>query len=86
MRPLQETRRSSASPSVVLPEPDSPTTPTRLAGAQLEGEAVDGLHVVDGAAQQPALDREPDPQVLGLQHDRRVGRRSAAGRPSARPT
>ncbi len=28
MRPLDEIRRSSASPSVVLPEPDSPTTPS----------------------------------------------------------
>ena len=41
----------------------------RLAGAQLERQPVDRLHVIDRLAQQPALDREPDLEIVGLDHD-----------------
>ena len=43
----------------------------RLAAPKLEGNAVDGFDVVHGAAQDALLDREPDFQVVGLQHHRR---------------
>ncbi len=29
---------------IVLPQPDSPTMPERLAGLDLEGDSVDGMH------------------------------------------
>ena len=54
----------------------------RLAGAQLERQAVHRLDVVDGAAQQAALDRKPDLEVVGLDDDGRgqvLGRRLALG-------
>ncbi len=44
----------------------------RLAGAQLERQAVDRLDVVDRAPQRAGLDREPDLQVVGLDHDGRA--------------
>ena len=60
-----------ARPSVVLPEPELADDAERLAGAQLERQAVDRLHVIDGAAQQAALDGKPDLQVVGLDDDGR---------------
>ena len=45
----------------------------RLARAHAQRDAVDGLDVVDRAAQQAALDREPDLEIVRLQHDRRAG-------------
>ena len=42
----------------------------RLAGAQLQRQPVDRLDVIDGALQQPALDREPDLEIVGLDDDR----------------
>ena len=47
----------------------------RLALAQLDAQAVAGFDVADDLAQQPARDRKPDLQVLGLDHDRRIGLR-----------
>ena len=61
MRPSERMSRRMASPSVVLPEPDSPTTPTVSPRAQLDRDAVDGLHVADRLAQEAALDRETRP-------------------------
>jgi len=54
-----------------LPEPTHPP-PQGLAGAQLQGESVDGLYVIDGAPEEAVLDREPDLEVRGLEHDRRA--------------
>ena len=48
----------------------------RLALAHRDADAVDRLDVADGLAQHAALDREPDLQIVGLDHDRR--RRVAA--------
>ena len=47
----------------------------RLALAQLDADAVDRLDVTDDLAQEAALDREPDLQIVGLHDDRRVGLR-----------
>ena len=41
----------------------------RLALAHLDADAVDRLDVADHLAQHAALDREPDLQVVGLDHD-----------------
>ena len=71
-----------ARPSVVLPEPDSPTTPSVWPARSFRLDAVDGLDVIDGAPQEAALDREPDLEVVGLDHDGRgriVVRRLALG-------
>ena len=58
-----------ARPSVVLPEPDFADHAERLALAHLDADAVDRLDVADGLARHAALDRKPDLQVVGLQHD-----------------
>ena len=71
--PSDEISRRIASPSVVLPEPDSPTTPSVSPWRTAMLDAVDRLDVADRPAQHAALDREPDLEVLGLDHDRRVG-------------
>ena len=63
-------RRSTQRPVVLLPQPDSPTRPSVSPGGQLEADAVDRMHVVDHAAQQPAADREVLLQVLDLQQRR----------------
>ncbi len=63
IEPLLRTSRRSARPSVVLPDPLSPTTPDRVPFAHDEAHAVHRLDVADGAPQHPALDGEPDPQV-----------------------
>jgi len=60
--PSDEISRSSARPSVVLPEPDSPTTAERFALAYLQADAIDRFDVSDRGAQQAALDRKPDLQ------------------------
>ena len=68
-------RRSAAgcaSPSVVLPEPDSPTTPSVSPLRTSMRDAVDRLDVADHLAQHAALDRKPDLEIVGLDHDRRV--------------
>ena len=62
-----------ARPSVVLPEPDSPTTPTvwpSRTSSEIPSTAFD---VADRAAQEAFLDRKPDLQVLGLQDRLRRG-------------
>ena len=61
-----------ARPSVVLPEPDSPTTPSVSPFAQFDADAVHRLDVADDLAQHAALDREPDLQVFGLDHHGRI--------------
>ena len=45
----------------------------RLALAHRDAHAVDRLDVADHPAQHAALDRKPDLEVVGLDHDRRVG-------------
>ena len=55
-----------ASARVVLPEPDLADDAQGLAGADRDGGAVHRLDVADGPAQEAALDREPDAEVLGL--------------------
>ena len=59
-RPLEEIEAQEARPSVVLPEPDSPTTPRVSPSRTATDDAVDRLDVADRAAQEAALDREPD--------------------------
>ena len=44
----------------------------RLALAHLDADAVDRLDVADHLAQHAALDRKPDLEIVGLDHDRRV--------------
>ena len=61
-----------ARPSVVLPEPELADNPQRLPFAQLEREPVDGFHIVDGAAEHAALNREPYLEIVGLHDDRRL--------------
>ena len=59
----------------------------RLAGAQRQVDAIDGLHVIDGPAQEAGLDRKPDLEVLGLDDDRlleSIGRRLALGSAASR--
>ncbi len=73
MRPSEEMSRRSASPSVVLPEPDSPTTPSVCPSRTATIDAVDRLDVADGAAEEAAADREPDLDVVAAHDDRRVG-------------
>ena len=45
-------------PSVVFPQPDSPTTPSVSPGANAEVDAVDRAHLSDGVAEEARLDRE----------------------------
>ena len=45
-------------PAVDLPQPLSPTRPRVSPCADVEGDAVDRVHLPDGALQQPLLDRE----------------------------
>ena len=54
----------------------------RLACADGEADVVDRLHVPDCAAQHAALDREPDPQLIGRDDDRRrcIGHRRRTAR------
>src|SRR5690606_29488644 len=47
----------------------------RLALADVDAHAVDGLDVTDGPAHDAALDREPDLEIVGLYHHRRIGHR-----------
>ena len=70
--PSDEISRSSASPSVVLPEPDSPTTPSvsPLRTARLTPSTA--LIWPTVVRKQPALDRKPDLQIVGRNHHRRL--------------
>ena len=47
----------------------------RLALADRDADAVHRLDMADGRAQQPALDRKPDLQIVGRHHHRLVGPR-----------
>ena len=81
-RPRCSTRRSSARPSVVLPEPLSPTTPTVWPRAHRHVDAVDRLDVADGAPQQAAPgsgNQHPDVVAPPSRPARSARRRS--GRP-----
>ena len=80
MRPSDEISRASARPSVVLPEPDSPTTPSVWPARTVDVDAVDRLHMADGPAEEALLDREPDLDVVACHHGlrRSVGRRRLA--------
>ena len=70
--PFDEISRRMARPSVVLPEPDSPTTPSVSPLRTSIADAVHRLDVADHLAQHAALDREPDLEVVGRDHDRRL--------------
>ena len=70
-RPSEEISRRIASPSVVLPEPDSPTMPRVSPAPHLDRDAVHRLDVADHLAQHAALDREPDLEIVGADHHRR---------------
>ena len=62
--------------SVDLPQPDSPTMPTRLAGAHLERHAVDRLDATDLLLEDdPAADREMLDDVRQAQDRLAAGRR-----------
>jgi hypothetical protein len=60
---LERISRNSASPSVVLPDPDSPTMPSVWPCRTGDVDAVHRLDVIHGAPQRPLLDREPDLEV-----------------------
>ena len=45
----------------------------RLSGAHLDRHAVHRLDMADDPPEEPALDRKPDFEVVGGQHDRRLG-------------
>ena len=69
-------RRTIARPVVVLPQPDSPTSPSVSPRRDREADAVDGPHVADVPLEDDALrDREPDLEVLDATSSRRHGRR-----------
>ena len=82
--PCDEISRISARPSVVLPEPELADDAERLALAHRDVDAVHRLDVADDRAEQAALDREPDLDVVGRHHHRRAECRPWADRPSAR--
>ena len=68
-------------PVVLLPQPDSPTSAERLAGSEVEADAVDRVHAFDFAAEPAAVDREVLDQVLHLEQRRAHGDTSfGAGR------
>ena len=77
-------RRRIARPSVVLPEPDSPTTPSVSPCAHPQRHAVDRLDVADRALKEAALDRKPDLDRPCLDDDRRVRLAPGWRGPSAR--
>ncbi len=60
MRPLDEIMRASARPSVVLPEPDSPTTPSVWPARTVTSMPSTALTWSTVLRKKPALDREPD--------------------------
>jgi hypothetical protein len=85
MRPFGRDEAQQARPSVVLPEPDSPTTPSVSPLPHFRRDAVDRLDVPTGAAQEAALDGEPDLEILRLDASPPGARREGApGCPSAR--
>ncbi len=51
-------------PSVVLPQPDSPTTPSVSPRQDAEVDAVDSANVADRVLEDAGLDREPLDEVL----------------------
>ena len=55
-----------AKPSVVLPDPELANDAERFPFANFDADPVDCLDVADHLAQNAALDRKPDLQVLGL--------------------
>ena len=60
------TSRRMPLPTVVLPQPDSPTSPSVLPARDRERHAVDRLHVRDDALEHALVDREVDLEVLHL--------------------
>ena len=56
--PVTGARPSTARPSVVLPEPDSPTRPTVSPGKDVEGDAVQGAERLLAEALPGVLDDE----------------------------
>ena len=58
--------RMSTRPTVDLPDPDSPTSPSVPPVLDDEVDAVDRAHVADGAPQDAAVDREVLDQAASL--------------------
>ena len=80
-RPSARTGGGWPARSSILPQPDSPTSPSVSPRAQAERDTVDGADVADMAlADDPFLDREADLEVLDLRAAARCGGR---GRPAA---
>ena len=75
MAPWLAWRRSSASPSVVLPEPGFADDADRVPFPHGHVDAVDRADVIDGPAQQALLDREMDLDVARGHDIGRIGRR-----------
>ena len=71
--------RSSSRPTVVLPQPDSPTSPSVSPRRISNDDAVDGLHLTDGPLQDAAPHREVLHEVADLdeRYDARRRRRAA---------
>ena len=65
-------RRRSSRPTVVLPQPDSPTRPSVSPRRISKLDAVDGLDRPDRALQDAALDREVLDEVADLDERRPV--------------
>ena len=65
-------------PSVVLPQPDSPTTPSVSPLADGEVDAVDGANLADRVLEDPGLDREVLDEPLDAEERVRVRRSSDA--------
>ena len=59
-------RRRISRPTVVLPQPDSPTRPSALAAPDVEVDAIDGLDLGHRALEDAALDREDLDQPVDL--------------------
>ena len=76
-RPACGSSRMIARLVTLLPQPDSPTRPRRLALLELEGDAVDG---VDGAF----VGAEPDDEVLDREQQGRGGHRRSRGSSDSR--
>ena len=64
--PSDEISRSMARPSVVLPEPDSPTTPTVSPSRTAIETPSTAFTWPTVRLKKPLLDREPDLEVVGL--------------------
>ena len=75
-----------ARPTVDLPHPDSPTSPSVSPRRIDKRHAVDGLYVPDVAIEdEPALDREPDPELFHLDERAAAVARGSGGHAASPP-